>query len=167
MIWAFKVFHITSAHAPGSNMTAWRSGAAKRGLSHLELFYSYLQGSFNKTTSWKKDSSPKLNKQNCPQIWYFASEALQKYSFCFAFCCYFGKWRKPIWNRMYIRVKELGRTGFSSGWQGCSSGSWGAPPCHPLENPIHPFSFTRINPICQPDIIWPYYKQIKMCYANI
>ena len=52
--------------------------------------------------------------------------------------------KKPILDRMLIRVKESGSTGFSSGWQGCSLEQ----PCQPEENPVLPSSFTRINPIC-------------------
>ena len=65
--------------------------------------------------------------------------------------------------------------GFSSGWQGCSEGNPLEQSCQPLENPVHPSSFTLINPVWiglkfaliigQPHFIW-LGRRFDMRYRN-
>ena len=62
--------------------------------------------------------------------------------------------KKPILNRIKIWVKDSGRTGFPRpGRAAPRDFPWGLPsknfseqPCQPSENPVHPTSFTPINP---------------------
>ena len=76
-------------------------------------------------------------------------------SFCSEHCSYFAKFKIHIWNRMKIRVKESGRTGFPRAGKAapcdfhCAlpSENPSEQPCQSSDNPVRPFSFTWINPI--------------------
>ena len=90
-------------------------GSCRDWLQSLELFNDNSQGSFTKKFK-KKYSSHKIYEKKI--VWEFWL-CIRNGS---TYCHYFGKLKQPIGNRIQIWVKESGRTGFSSGWQGCSLG---------------------------------------------
>ena len=58
----------------------------------------------------------------------------------------FLKVEKPYLKQKVNLIELVVKEGIFLGWQGCSSGFPAEQPCQPSENPVHPFSFTWINP---------------------
>ena len=86
-----------NAHAPCFETTL---GAAKTHCNYLELFYGCLQGSFNKTTNYKKIPHKKLMKRKLSQKLLFCiRRGLNKSCknrFYAAHCSFFGKLKTLI-----------------------------------------------------------------------
>ena len=59
------------------------------------------------------------------------------------FAIFHRKWLKFASQKKSV-CSFSGRTGLSSGWQSCSSGFCSEQPSQPMENPLHPSSFTWI-----------------------
>ena len=119
-------------HAP-----IWSCGVPKTGCNLIELFTAFKRGSSTKPQITKIPITNFTKRKLSQNLLVCIKSGLHYYctiSLCSASCHYFGKFKKPIWNRIDFP-------------QALHSGSPSEQPCQPSENPVHPTSFTQINPI--------------------